>query len=299
MRLPGSTDPMVAFATSATVADVTDDDLLLARELEAAGVRVEPAVWDSPGLEWQRYVAVVVRSTWDYHLRHEAFTDWLGHLEQLRVPVLNPPRLMRWNADKHYLMDLAAQGVPVVPTRWVMQHDAAPLAQIMGEAQWERVVVKPAVSASAHRTWRASASEAPLLEENFRALVASGNVLVQPFVEAVTTDGEWSLLFYGGEYSHSVLKRPRHDDFRVQREHGGTSVPSEPSREVVDDARVALRAAERARGASLYARVDGCVLDGQFVLMELELIEPDLFLRSHAEAPGRLARSLLSLLHRG
>src|SRR5258707_8363678 len=299
MRLPGSTDPIVAFATSATVADVTDDDRLLARELEAAGMRVEPAVWDSPALEWKRYAAVVVRSTWDYHLRHDVFMAWVGHLEHIGVPVLNPPRLMRWNADKHYLMDLAAHGVPVVPTRWVRQHDAASLAQIMEEAHWEHVVVKPAVSASAHRTWRASVSEAPLLEENFRALVATGSALVQPFVEAVTTDGEWSLLFYGGTYSHSVLKRPRHDDFRVQREHGGTSAPSEPSLDVVDDARLALRTAERARGVSLYARVDGCVLDGRFVVMELELIEPDRFLRSHPEAPGRLARSLLSMLHRG
>jgi glutathione synthase/RimK-type ligase-like ATP-grasp enzyme len=115
-------------------------------------------------------------------------------------------------------------------------------------------------------------------------------VLVQPFLEAIRTDGEWSLLFYGGDYSHAVLKRPRRGDFRVQQTHGGTSEVSEPSPQVIEQAQRALDAAGQ---ASHYARVDGCVVDGRFVLMELELIEPDLFLRAHPSAPATLAAVLL------
>ena len=126
-----------------------------------------------------------------------------------------------------------------------------------------------------------SADEAGSREAEFASMIATGRVLVQPFLEAINTEGEWSLVFYGGEYSHAVLKRPRQDDFRVQQAHGGTASVREPSTDVIDQARKVLAAAGQ---QTLYARVDGCVVDGKFVLMELELIEPDLFLRAHSLA---------------
>jgi hypothetical protein len=178
----------------------------------------------------------------------------------------------------------------------VARGEVTSLASILHEREWSQVVVKPSVSASAHQTWRIAASDTASGEERFQSMVANGEVLVQPFLDAIQNEGEWSLLFYGGAYSHSVLKRPKQNDFRVQKEHGGTAEVSEPLAEVIRSARGALEAAEVGRAASLYARVDGCVVDGRFVLMELELIEPDLFLRSHAEAPARLASALLRRL---
>jgi glutathione synthase/RimK-type ligase-like ATP-grasp enzyme len=150
-------------------------------------------------------------------------------------------------------------------------------------------VVKPAVSASARDTWKATRADAHESEASFRELAAAGDVLVQPFVREVTSDGEWSLLFYGGVYSHAVRKRPRAGDFRVQTAHGGSAVAEEPDARVIAQAREALRAAPAPLGELLYARVDGCMIGDRFVLMELELVEPELFLGMHPAAADRLA----------
>jgi len=281
---------IVAFATSEQVAHLTSDDRVLVDALTEHGVWAEAAVWNEAAVDWEMYAAVVIRSTWDYHLHLDEFLAWLDRLERLNVKVFNAPSLVRWNSEKGYLRDLADRGIPIVPTRWVERGERVSLAEILRETGWAEVVVKPSVSASAHQTWRMSAAESDTREDDFAAMVERGRVLVQPFLEAIRTEGEWSLLFYGGEYSHAVLKRPRHDDFRVQQTHGGTSEVCEPAPEVVEQARRALEAAGQ---ASHYARVDGCVVDGRFVLMELELIEPDLFLRAHPSAPAMLAAVLL------
>ena len=276
--------------------ELTGDDRLLVRALASAGVCAVPAIWNDCRENWHRYAAVVIRSCWDYHLKHGEFLAWLHRLETTGVRVLNSPALVRWNAEKTYLRELAACGVASVPTRWVERDDLISLDAILHAMDWDCVVVKPAISASAHETWRASSASAGAAEPRFRLMVTNGEVLVQPFLDVVQADGEWSLLFYGGVYSHSVLKRPRPGDFRVQREHGGTSEAVAPSRETIAAALGVLTAAERGRGATLYARVDGCVIERKFVLMELELIEPDLYLRSNVDAPDMLAAALLDLL---
>ncbi len=293
-------DDVLAFATAAAVPGVTDDDMLLAQALEAEGTKVVPAVWDDPAVEWTRFAAVVIRSCWDYHLKHEQFLAWVHRLDTLGVRVFNPPALVRWNSEKTYLRDLAARGVAVAPTRWVGQGEQVSLGDVMGERGWDAVVVKPAVSASAHETWRSGRTPAVGDEERFRRMTDRGRVLVQPFLDEVQQEGEWSLLFYGGAYSHAVIKRPREGDFRVQREHGGQSESRVASSEAIAAASTALHAATGIASRSmtspaselLYARVDGCMVNGAFTLMELELIEPDLYLRAHPDAPARLAGAL-------
>ena len=279
----------IAFATSSAVPTLTGDDHLLVSALSKRSIDVEPAVWNDPAVDWSRYDGVVIRSTWDYHLAHGAFTAWLDALERAGIPVWNPVPLVRWNSEKTYLRSLESAGVAVVPTRWAECGDTTPLAAVLSAEGWNDAVVKPAVSASAHQTWRTSRACAGADDAKYRAMVAGGRVLVQPFLDVVAVEGEWSLLFYGGEYSHAVRKRPRAGDFRVQKEFGGTAEREEPTLEVIAAARRALVCSERGRGPSVYARVDGCEIDGAFVLMEIELIEPDLFLRDHPEAPARLA----------
>ena len=283
-----------AFATSSKVPALTADDRLFVDALAARGVRAEPAIWDDPAQRWSGYEAVVIRSCWDYHLKHDEFLAWLDGLVRAGVRVLNAPTLVRWNSEKSYLREISALGIAVVPTRWVERGEAVALDAILRETTWDQVVVKPAISASAHETWRSSAATAQADDARLQAMVARGRVLVQPYLDVVATQGEWSLLFYGGAYSHSVLKRPKAHDFRVQLEHGGRSEVLEPAVEVIRAAQRALAAAEQGRSPSLYARVDGCVIGGEFVLMELELIEPDLFLRANAAAPERLASAFLS-----
>ena len=284
----------VALATYAQLPQLAPDDRPLVPALAALGIAAEPVVWDNRAAGWNGFDAVVVRSCWDYHLRVGRFLDWLAAVESQGVPVINPSTLLRWNADKRYLLDLAARGISIVPTRVVAHGDRVTLAQLLDQLGIEQAVVKPAVSASAHATWRTSRLAAETDENRFRALVAAGDVLVQPLVREVAEAGEWSLICFGGEASHAVLKRPAPGDWRVQGELGGTAEIREAPASLLESAGRVLAAA-RAE-ACTYARVDGCLVDGRFTLMELELIEPQLYLGLEPHAAGRFARAIAAAL---
>ena len=287
----------IALATGARWPELPAEERLVIPALTRLGAVAVPIVWDDPAAPWISFDAVVVRSCWDYHLKVDAFLAWLDRLSRLGIPVLNPTALIRWNADKRYLLELAARGVSVVPTRLVPRaagDSGLSLLQVLEALGADEVVVKPAVSASAHRTWRTSRAAAAGDAASFEALVAAGDVLVQPFVPAVT-DGEWSVICFGGVPSHAVLKRPAPGDWRVQGELGGTAERRPAPAAVVDGAARVLAAAGAERAA--YARVDGCEVDGVFVLMELELIEPQLYLGLEEAAPGRFAEAIAAALH--
>lgn len=283
----------IAFATYPGRPDLADDDRLAAEEIARRGSRVEPAVWDDPSVDWSGFDRIVLRSCWDYHLRLPEFLGWLGSLERAGAPVWNPPAVVRGNADKGYLVELAAAGVPVVPTVRVDRGTAADLAAILDERGWTEAVVKPAVSASAFLTRRIRREETAEAQGDFDHLLTLSAALVQPFLPEIRSRGEWSLLFFAGELSHAVLKRPGAGDFRVQTELGGNALAQKPSPALVAQAR---RVLERIPGPWLYARVDGVEVDGTFLLMELELIEPSLFLACDPEAPARFASAVLGPL---
>jgi glutathione synthase/RimK-type ligase-like ATP-grasp enzyme len=279
----------VALVTCRAYPQLAEDDRLLRDALMDRGVAAEPVVWDEAAVEWAGFDAVVIRSTWDYHLQAEAFDAWISGLERSGVPLWNPPEVLRWNSRKTYLRELETAGIPTVPTRFIEQ-GGAPLASVLRETGWDEVVVKPVVSASAYETWRASRATLAQDAARYARLVAEGAVMVQPFLSGIMTDGEWSLCFFAGRYSHAVLKRPRPGDFRVQADHGGEYTSAQASRQLVAEAEAALRAAGR---PTLYARVDGCVMDGTFRLMELELLEPGLFLATDTGAADRFADAVI------
>jgi glutathione synthase/RimK-type ligase-like ATP-grasp enzyme len=283
----------IALVTYDARPTATDDDQFLVDALVSRGVRVEARSWSDPTARWAEYDAVVVRSCWDYFHRADEFHGWLDALEASRARVFNAPSTLRWNADKAYLRDLDARGVPVIPTHWIDRGASASLDDVRERTGWSELVVKPAVSGGAHRTWRASPGDVPD-DERLSAMAADGTVLVQPLVDEIEREGEWSLIFFDGAFSHAVIKRPRAGDFRVQREHGGTIEPITPSSSVIADAARALDAAEAPDEPLLYARVDGCVVDGTLMLMELEVLEPELFLRTDPAAAERLASALLA-----
>jgi hypothetical protein len=276
------------------VPDLAPDDRLLLPALAAVGIEGAAAVWDDPAVDWGRFAAVVVRSCWDYHHKLEGFEAWTRRLESAGIPLWNPAPLLRWNARKTYLLDLAARGVPIVPTRFLHPAEVPSLDAVLEDAGWPEAVVKPVVSASAHETWRAARGRAPDAAR-FARLAARMPVMVQPFLREVEREGEWSLCFFDGGYSHAVLKRPRPGDFRVQTDHGGVAGRAEASEALVASGAAALAAAE---AETVYARVDGCVLDGVFHLMELELLEPGLFLALEPGAPDRFAAAVRRRLGR-
>jgi glutathione synthase/RimK-type ligase-like ATP-grasp enzyme len=293
---PTSADRVIALVTYAAQPALSADDQLLAIALEARGARAIPVVWSAPDTDWARFAAIIVRSSWDYFLRPAEFLGWVDHLEAVGARVFNEPRTLRWNADKTYLRDLEARGVPVIPTRWIDAGAPASLREIRLGTGWSELVVKPTISGGAHQTWRASPGDEATDDARLGAMAANTAVMVQPLVDVVADDGEWSLVFVDGAFSHAVLKRPRSGDFRVQIEHGGSFEPVTPTPHVIEQAETAIRAAPTSGMPPLYARVDGCIVNGELLLMELELLEPALFLGTSAGAADRLADAVLARL---
>lgn len=281
----------IALATCAEHPSLPEGERVLLEALRRRGVDAEPAVWDDPAVDWRRYAAVVLRAVWDYHLKPAAFAAWLSRVETAGTPLWNPAPVVRSNWDKSYLKTLAERGVPVVPTAWIDRRAPRPIDAVLAERGWPAAVVKPTVSASAFRTRRVFAGE-PEAQAALDEVLERSDAMVQPYLPEISAEGEWSFVFLGGEYSHAVLKTPAPGDFRVQAEHGGAAVRRDPPPGLLDQARFAY---ENADGPLLYARVDGVRRGRELLLVELELIEPYLFLPECPEAADRLARGIANL----
>lgn len=281
----------VLFATSRDHPELTADDRLAVAALDGLGIEVAPVVWaDTPPEMLNGGDAVVIRSCWDYHVYPEEFERWVTACEQSGAAVINAPALLRWNLHKRYLRELEAQGVEIVPTVWVEGGDARPLGEVLRGAGWSEAVVKPAVSLSAYETWRTSPGAAAAHQARFEALRRRGDVLVQRFAPEIATRGEWSLVFFGGVYSHAVRKLPKPGDFRVQMDHGGTARREVPPAVLVQ---AAERVLEVLPEPPVYARVDGIAVGERLVLMELECIDPVLYFGMEPLAAERFARRVV------
>jgi glutathione synthase/RimK-type ligase-like ATP-grasp enzyme len=282
----------VAFATYVGSPEMTPDDRLVADALRAKGVGVRSAVWNAAGIDWSQFDAVVIRSTWDYHLAPERYGDWLRSFPRGGGRLWNPPEAVLQNLNKRYLCGLASRAVEVVPTIYVHASDGVRLRELLEDRGWGEAVIKPAVSANARGTWRTALSTAAADQARFAGQLRGQDLLVQPFLPEVI-QGEWSFIFFGGRYSHAVLKRPAAGDFRVQRDFGGHSVPAIPAATLIEQAALVLSAADQ---PLLYARVDGIEREGRLVLMELEINEPYLFIGSSDGAAGRFADAIMHIL---
>jgi glutathione synthase/RimK-type ligase-like ATP-grasp enzyme len=263
---------------------LTSGDNRLAAALRERGATVVATPWDmiapaeDPGV-------VCLRSTWDYHLRWDEFRDWVGAFEDPST-LWNPPATVLWNADKLYLRDLASAGIALPHTRWFEPGERPDVAALLEEWDAPRAVLKPRVSATAYGT-RVVSRDRGLAVADWPVLEQAG-CLLQVFVPEIQSRGEISLVFLGGGFSHAVRKRPGAGDFRVQTDFGGSLETVLPSDDTIGFGQAVLMAAAR---PWLYARVDLVETDGGPVLMELELIEPDLFLAS--EGAARLAMALI------
>lgn len=272
---------VVALATYHTT---PDSDLMLVEPLRQLGIEAKPTRWNDTTVDWSVFDAVVVRACWDYHLQPQAFRAWIEHLERIRVPLWNPPSVLRWNMDKHYLQELAVANVSIIPTVWVEQSEQPNLKAILAEQGWQKAIIKPCISASAYQTWPTHGEHQQALELILRDSAA----MVQQFMETIYI-GEWSLVFFLGVYSHAVLKAREPIDDSVRH---GDDIPQTPPDDLIDQATHVLRSTERLLNTqTLYARVDGIWQDGQFILMELELIEPSLYI-SDMEQAHRFAQAI-------
>jgi len=272
---------------------MTDDDRLVADVLRAAGVTVSAAAWDDPSVAWSQCDVVVIRSTWNYHLQPAVYAQWLQSLHATGTALWNPADVVLGNLNKRYLADWARRGIEVVPSQYVSAGDLDRLPQLLDARGWNEAVIKPAVSASAHDTWRTSRATANADQSRFAEQCRLNDVLVQPYLREVTSQGEWSMVFFADAFSHAALKRPAPGDFRVQGHFGGHSVPGVPHPTLLAQAHAVLSMIET---PLLYARVDGVDVNGRFVLMELEINEPCLFLGFSPDAPSRFASAIMATL---
>jgi hypothetical protein len=277
----------IVLATCRSKPALTPSDALLAAELERAGATVVAVPWDTVTPAGEYPVTVCLRSTWDYHRRWTEFRAWVAGFDDRHAGLWNPGETVLWNADKLYLRDLGAAGIALLRTRWFGPGERPDCDAVLREWKLTRAVLKQRISATAFGTYLISDGRT-LSEDVWMPLGPSGG-LIQAFVPEVESRGEISLVHVDGGFSHAVRKRPAGGDFRVQGDFGGSVEEVTPSRSIRDFGGTVLAAFSR---PWLYARVDLVETDRGPMLMELELIEPDLFLTPAAAA--RLAAALLA-----
>lgn len=277
------------------LANILEDDAILARALAREGFATERLDWADPKTDWRTYEGALFRTTWDYVTQVDAFRTWLSRV-RCETNLFNPPDLVEWNLDKHYLADLAAHGVSTVPSRFLAAGSGETLTAVMEEQGWQEAVIKPCISATAFLTYRVTPGTAAAVERDLARHRKERDFILQPFLRDVMIGGEVAVIVVEGEVTHAVRKVPAPGDFRVQDDHGGTVHPHDPSDDEVDVARAAVAASAACAGNSakpLYARVD-LVRDAHGVpcVMELELVEPELWVRMHPGVADRLAAGL-------
>lgn len=266
------------------------DDHRLLEALRERGVDAEAVAWSDPTVDWSRYDAAVLRSTWDYVDHLDAFleaTDGIAHSGCL---LLNPVDAVRWNADKRYLDDLERMGVPIVPVVRGRRVDAARVLAAVDDAGWDELVVKPAIGVGGSGVVRTTASDLAAMLE---ALPHDAEVMVQPFAASIVAEGELSFAFLGGTHSHVLRKRPAAGDFRAHGIYGGSieRVVPDPDDLAAVEAMLAVLPFDL-----LYARFDVVRFGGRLGVLELELIEPMLYLDLAPGSAGRLAEATIARL---
>lgn len=269
-------------------------DEITAQLLIEKGVPVEFHSWRA-AVDWNKFSAVIIRSTWDYQTDVEAFLSVLKTIDESSALLLNPLDVVRWNVKKTYLLELEHKGVPIIPTHYGHGLTDEDLRRFETEFEGEELIVKPIIGANSEGIFRL---QKPLNSAHSREAVAHYSdkpFFAQPFLNSIITEGEISLIYTRSEFSHAIIKRPKSGDFRVQEEHGGVFELYEPEAEALMISEKALQAVPgySADDPLLFARVDLVRLaHAGLAVMELELIEPSLYLNLDEQSPRRFAEAI-------
>lgn len=282
--------PLCAFLTMDNLDEFEVYDELLLEPLAELGWSVDMVSWRTEEVDWNRYKAVIIRSPWDYQQDAKRFMQVLRDIDASSARLENPLSLVKWNIDKTYLRELEGQGILIVPTLWGEQLEPDELDRAFKTLQTDELIIKPTISANADDTFRVKKEMYFDLHEEINTTFSHRPYMIQPFMQHIVDEGEFSLFYFGGNYSHTILKIPETGDFRVQEEHGGILRSVEPEEQLLQRARQTM---EKIQPLPLYARADYVRTDSDdFALMELELIEPSLYFNMDPESPKRFARIL-------
>jgi glutathione synthase/RimK-type ligase-like ATP-grasp enzyme len=285
----------IAFLSMDSLDEFVSYDQLVIDRLKDLGIHTTEVSWRTTTPAWDQYELVVIRTPWDYQKDAEKFLQVLEEIERSSARLLNSLETVRWNIRKTYLQDLEARGVQVIPTLWLQSPSAAELASLGQRWTTDGFVVKPVVGANADNAYRCSSTTPMRVFQDAERAFSGQIALAQPFVKSVTETGEFSLIYFNGAYSHTVLKRPKQGDFRVQEEHGGQVVACHPEADIRALGAACMKALPF---ETLYGRADIVRLDdGTPAIMELELIEPSLYVSFDGAAADRFARAIAGELH--
>ena len=266
---------------------------LLKSAFESQGLKVDITYWDNPSYEWQQTKSVLFRTVWDYFERFDEFWDWLEQVKT-KTRLINSYELIKWNIDKHYLRDLKNNDIQVVPTFFADKGNNISLKEIANLNDWKHIVIKPAISASAFNTYKIINDEIEQKEQLFHELLQTHDMLVQPFFPTISELGEASLMVFGGKFTHAILKKAKAGDFRVQDDFGGTVHDYNPTQEEI---KFAEKVFQSCTSLPIYGRVD-IVWDSNkhIYLSELEIIEPELWIRNRPESANKIAEAVNKIL---
>jgi glutathione synthase/RimK-type ligase-like ATP-grasp enzyme len=278
-----------AFLTLDERGDYVIDDEHLINPLAELGWQVSTVSWRQTEIPWHEFEAVIIRSTWDYWDDVPAFLDVLRRIDR-ESRLMNSLEIVQWNLEKTYLADLERKGIGIVPTIWPNEVKPDSFQSFSEQLACDALVIKPVIGANGDKAFRVSPDDSRQRREMISACFSDRRALVQRFMPSILTEGEFSLFFFNGAFSHAILKTPAESEFRCQEEHGGNIQPVVPESQLLKRAQQALEALPE---TLLYARVDLVRNDeNDFLVMELELIEPSMYLRTDPAAPMRFARAI-------
>jgi glutathione synthase/RimK-type ligase-like ATP-grasp enzyme len=265
------------------------EDRLVYHALEQLGLRTLRLAWDDMFFDWSSTKAVLFRSTWDYFERFAEFSQWVESISKQTL-LMNSGAIIRWNIDKHYLLELQKKNVPIAESHFIEKGAKVSLSQLHDILDWNETVLKPCISGAARHTYKLTSETLAAHEAIFQELIANEAMLLQPFQHNIVEKGEISMMVFNGSFSHAVLKKAKAGDFRVQDDFGGSVINYTPSEAEIDFAEACVKACPE---LPIYARVD--VFEdnsGKIALSELELIEPELWFRYHPNAAMVLAKGI-------
>ncbi|TVZ55574.1 glutathione synthetase-like protein [Lutibacter sp. Hel_I_33_5] len=273
--------------------NVLKEDNYVKLALEKLHLKVGRISWDDPNFDWSSTKYILFRTTWDYFDRYPEFSDWLNKVSQQTI-LLNSEKIIRWNIDKHYLLDLQKNGVHICESYFIEKGDSDTLKKLAIKHKLNEFVLKPCVSGCARHTYKINPKNIENYEEIFTELIANEAMILQPFQYNIVEKGELSLMVMNGKFTHAVLKVAKEGDFRVQDDFGGSVHKHTPTQNEIDFAENAVK---NCIELPIYARVDIFTdNNGKLAIAEIELIEPELWFRNHPEAADELANGIQQLI---
>ena len=276
-----------ALLTISDLSNFQSYDNLIVQPLSKLGWECEFIPWDSISINWDDFDAVIIRSTWDYQQKEKLFFKTLQSIEASTATLYNSLDAVKWNINKRYLLELEKENISIIPTRLYDSFDFDIVNQLFSFFNENKLIIKPCVSANADDTFileqNKLGSLKPVLENTF----SQKDFLVQPFIKNIRIEGEYSLIYFGNRLSHVLLKTPKNGDFRVQEEHGGIlKTINKPESSLIDFGNKVM---ETIPYQCLFSRVDVVRGSNNYLLMEVELIEPSLYFNMDLNSPQMFA----------